>query len=131
MQDMYGSELFPDKETEKEFDAILNAVQDEIEADERNVTILNALRMKQFQFAYACLRYITQEDETISVTYKLCEPFKTMGSVTVEGEESLEFYNSKYLARAIEFASNVEVYPLANGCVRMTLTFHGLTKPIE
>ncbi len=131
MQDMYGSELFPDKETEKEFDAILNAVQNEIEADERNVTILNALRMKQFQFAYACLRYITQEDETISVTYKLCEPFKTMGSVTVEGEESLEFYNSKYLARAIEFASNVEVYPLANGCVRMTLTFHGLTKPIE
>lgn len=120
-----------DVEVEKELDAIIDMIRDDIEADDKKVTILSELRLRQFQFAYACLRYITQEDETISVTYKLCEPFKTMGSVTVEGEESLEFYNSKYLARAIEFASNVEVYPLANGCVRMTLTFHGLTKPIE
>ena len=30
-----------------------------------------------------------------------------------------------------EFASNTEIYPLAENKVRMTFTFHGLTAPIE
>ena len=128
MQDMYGSELFPDKETEKEFDAILNAVQDEIEVDERNVTILNALRMKQFQFCYATILYLTRGTDVL-VSYKLYEPFKTMGSIHIEGE-AIAFQDMVRFAHAAEFASNIEVYPLAKDKVRMTFTFHNLTVPI-
>ena len=128
MQDMYGSELFPDKETENEFDAILNAVQNEIEADERNVTILNALRMKQFQFCYATILYLTRGTDVL-VSYNLYEPFKTMGSIHIEGED-IAFQDMVRFAHAAEFASNIEVYPLAKDKVRMTFTFHNLTVPI-
>ena len=48
-----------------------------------------------------------------------------MGSVSVEGK-SLEFDDPMRFARAAEFASNVEIYPLANDRVRLTFTFHGL-----
>ena len=53
-----------------------------------------------------------------------------MGGVSVEGKV-LEFAGSKWFARAAEFASNTEVYPLAKNRVRLTFTFHGLTAPIE
>ena len=33
--------------------------------------------------------------------------------------------------RVAEFANNMEVYPLVKNRVRLTFTFHGLTKPIE
>ena len=117
-------------DVEKELDTIIGMLKESVENDDRKVTFLNDLRLRQLQFVYACLLYMTRDDEGISVNYKLYEPFKTMGSVTVEGE-SLEFYEPKWLSRAVEFSSNVEVYPLVNGRVRMTFTFHGLTKPIE
>lgn len=117
------------EEMEKEFDAILSAVQDNIEADERKVTVLNALRMKQFQFSYAAILYLTRGTDVV-VSYKLYEPFKTMGSIHIEGE-TVAFQDMVRFARAAEFASNIEVYPLAKNKVHMTLTFHGLTAPVE
>ena len=53
-----------------------------------------------------------------------------MGSISVEGP-MLEFDCPEWFSRVAEFASNTEVYPLAKNKVRMTFTFHGLTKPIE
>jgi len=63
----------------------------------------------------------------MQVTYTMHDPFPSMGSITVEGDH-LAFSDCKWLGRALEFASNVEVYPLSNGGVRMVLTFHGLVK---
>lgn len=128
MDDKCETEFSSVEETEKEFNAILNAVQDEIEADERNVTILNALRMKQFQFCYATILYLTRGTDVL-VSYKLYEPFKTMGSIHIEGE-AIAFQDMVRFAHAAEFASNIEVYPLAKDKVRMTFTFHNLTVPI-
>ena len=75
------------------------------------------------------LRYITK-GQNVTVSYKLHEPFKSMGSVSVEGEQ-LVFDKPEWFARVAEFASNTEVYPLAKQAIRMTFTFHGLTKTIE
>lgn len=117
------------EEMEQELDAILSVVQNSIEDDEQKAAILNTLRVKQFQFTYAALLYLTRGTD-VSVTYKMYEPFKTMGSISIEGE-CVEFNDVVRFTRAAEFASNIEVYPLVNNKVRMTFTFHGLTAPIE
>jgi len=110
-------------------DELIEALREPIENDERKVTVLNALKLRQLQFSYAALRYLTKGSNAV-VTYKLYEPFKTMGSVSVEAE-SLEFTKPEWFARVAEFASNTEIYPLAKNGVRLTFTFHGLTAPIE
>lgn len=129
MDNKFETKFSSVEEMEKEFDAILSAVQDNIEADERKVTVLNALRMKQFQFSYAAILYLTRGTDVV-VSYKLYEPFKTMGSIHIEGE-AVVFQDMVRFARAAEFANNIEVYPLAKNKVHMALTFHGLTAPVE
>jgi hypothetical protein len=118
-----------DDEITAAFDAFVDSVRNDIERDEQKVTMLNTKRMEQLQFTYAMMKYLTKGTDA-KLSYKLYEPFKTMGSVSVEGK-LLEFDKPEWFARAAEFASNTEVYPLAKNKVRLTFTFHGLTAPIE
>lgn len=117
------------EEMERALNELLDALKDNIEADDKKTTVLDGLKLKQIQFAYSVLQYITRGTDA-KVSYKLNEPFKTMGSVSVEGS-MLEFDCPEWFSRVAEFASNTEVYPLAKNKVRLTFTFHGLTKPIE
>lgn len=117
------------EEMERALDELLGALKDNIEADDKKTTMLDGLKLKQIQFAYSVLQYITRGTDA-KVSYKLNEPFKTMGNISVEGQ-MLEFDCPEWFSRVAEFASNTEVYPLAKNKVRMTFTFHGLTKPIE
>lgn len=114
---------------EEAFDELVENIRPDIEADEKAPATLNSLRYRQMQFAYAALRYITK-DSDIKVSYKLHEPFRSMGSISVEGRV-LKFSNPEWFARVAEFADNTEVYPLAKNAVRLTFTFHGLTKKIK
>lgn len=118
-----------DEELEQALDELIEGLRPDIEADDSKVTMLDAFRLKQMQFAYAALKYLTMNTDAV-VSYKLNEPFKTMGSISVEAQ-SLEFNKPEWFARVAEFASNTEVYPLTKNMVRLTFTFHGLTKPIE
>ncbi len=117
------------EEMERALDELLGTLKDNIEADDKKTTVLDGLKLKQIQFAYSVLQYITRGTDT-KVSCKLNEPFKTMGSISVEGP-ILEFDCPEWFSRVAEFASNTEVYPLAKNKVRLTFTFHGLTKPIE
>ena len=97
--------------------------------DETRPSILNPLRMEQFLFASTVLEKMIQDaDMKFSVT--MHEPFISMGSICMEGD-TLEFSDCKRLGRAIEFSNNVEISPTNDGKVRLVLTFHGLTTPIE
>ena len=117
------------EEMERALDELLGTLKDNIEADDKKTTVLDGLKLKQIQFAYSVLQYITRGTDT-KVSCKLNEPFKTMGSISVEGP-ILEFDCPEWFSRVAEFASNTEVYPLAKNKVRLTFTFHGMTKPIE
>ena len=121
-------EFNSEDDIEEMFDSFVDKIRENIIADEEKVTILNPLRLAQIRFTYSVMRYLTKGTD-IMVTYKLNEPSKAMGSVSVEGE-TLEITNSKWFARAVEFANNIEIYPLAKGGVRLTFTFHNLTTPI-
>lgn len=63
------------------------------------------------------------------VTYKLHEPFKNYGSVSVVSKgRSLRLKYPDLFAFAADKASNVEIYPLTDETIKLTLTFSGLMK---
>lgn len=122
-------EFHSDEEVWEMIDNVVVTIGEAAMVDEAKPSILNPIKIQQMQFAYGVLKYLTKETDA-KLTYLLNEPFKSMGSISIEGK-TLSFTNSEWFARAAEFASNTEVYPLTNGKVRMTLTFHGLVRPIE
>ena len=118
-----------EEEIKEMLDCIVSSIGEAIVTDEDRVSVLNPMKLQAIQFSYGVLKYLSKNTGA-TVSYALNEPFKSMGSVSVEGK-CLTFTNSEWFARAAEFASSTEIYPLVNGKVRMTLTFHGLTIPIE
>lgn len=122
-------EFNSDEEVWEMLDNVVVTVGEAVMVDESMPAVLNPIKIQQMQFAYGVLKYLTKGTGA-KLTYALNEPFKSMGSISVEGK-NLTFTNAEWFARAAEFASNTEVYPLTNGNVKMTLTFHGLVRPIE
>lgn len=118
-----------EEEIEQMIDNTIVTVGEAIMADEEKPGMLVPHKIQQMQFAYGILRYMTKGTGA-TVSYKLNEPFKSMGSISVEST-NLQFINAEWFSRAAEFAHSTEVYPLANGKVRLTFTFHGIVKPIE
>lgn len=116
-----------DNEMLQQLDGFLSAIIPCIEEDEARTTILDTHRLKQFVFAYNTMRSLTKHSDAV-VTHKLYEPFKTMGSISVEAG-TICIDDPVRFAAAVRFASNFEVYTLTKNKVRMTLTFHGLTRP--
>lgn len=108
----------------RELDELIDSIGEWILEDEQKPGLLNPSRVKQMQFSYSVMERLTQESE-MQITYVMHEPFKSVGSIALEGD-FLEFSDCKWLGRAIEFANNIEVYPLSNGRVRLVMTFHGL-----
>lgn len=129
MEQNFDLQFTSDEDIQRLLDGFVDGMQDMLAEEESKTTIINPLRLAHIKFTYSVMKYLTRGAD-VEVTYKLHEPFKTMGSVSVEGKV-LEFTSSKWFARAAEFASNTEVYPLAKNRVRLTFTFHGLTAPIE
>lgn len=129
MDNSFEYEFMSDEELDEALDAFVDCIKDDVERDDEKTTVLNPMRLRQMQFAYAALKYITRYSD-VQVSYKLNEPFKSMGSISAEGA-CLDFSKPEWFARVAEFASNMEVYPLAKNRVRLTFTFHGLTVPIE
>ena len=122
-------EFNSDEEVWEMLDNVVVTVGEAVMVDESKPAVLNPIKIQQMQFAYGVLKYLTKGTGA-KLTYALNEPFKSMGSISVEGK-NLTFTNAEWFARAAEFASTTEVYPLTNGNVKMTLTFHGLVRPIE
>lgn len=122
-------EFNSDEEVWEMLDNVVVTVGEAVMVDESKPAVLNPIKIQQMQFAYGVLKYLTKGTGA-KLTYALNEPFKSMGSISVEGK-NLTFTNAEWFARAAEFASNTEIYPLTNGKVRLTLTFHGLVRPVE
>lgn len=110
-------------------DDFLSLIGKLLEEADKKASILNPHRLKEIRFAYSAAKEMLMKDG-MRLSYKLNEPLKSMGSVTLEGRV-LKFDNPEWFARTAEFADFTEVYPLSNGDIRITFTFHGLTEPIE
>ena len=125
----FESEYASDSEIEEAMDSLVISVANDIAQDESRTSIINPYRMQQLLYTYKVMKYL-MKGTSAKVTYKLHEPYQSMGSVSVTGKD-IEFKNVSWFLRAAELASNYEVYPKTDGTVCMTFTFHGITAPIE
>lgn len=125
----FESEYASDSEIEEAMDSLVISVANDIAQDESRTSIINPYRMQQILYTYKVMKYLMR-GTSAKVTYKLHEPYQSMGSVSVTGKD-IEFKKVSWFLRAAELASNYEVYPKTDGTVCMTFTFHGITTPIE
>lgn len=112
-------------EMERALDEVVQSVGGKIMEEDARLQIANAERMKQMAFTYEVLKNLLSGQD-VSVAYEVNKPFKSTGSITVEGKE-LVFDDTRWFAVASEFADNFEVYPLKNGKIRLAFAFHNLT----
>lgn len=125
----FESEYSSDEEIEEAMDALVITAASRIEQDESRASVINPYRMQQLLYTYKVMKYLMKGTKA-KVTYKLHEPYHSMGSVSVTGKD-IDFRKMSWFLRAAELASNFEVYPKTDGTVCMTFTFHNLTIPIE
>lgn len=125
----FESEYASDSEIEEAMDSLVISIANDIAQDESRTSIINPYRMQQLLYTYKVMKYL-MKGTSAKVTYKLHEPYHSMGSVSVTGKD-IEFKKVSWFLRAAELASNYEVYPKTDGTVCMTFTFHGITTPIE
>ncbi len=118
-----------DGEVSAELDNLLLRIGNQAKADDESVGILNPIRVAQMRFCLGVMRFLTTGQAGIEVTYKMNQPFRSMGSVSVVGH-LLRFQNSEWFSRAAEFADNTEVYVMSDGKVKLTFTFHGIVKKL-
>ena len=125
----FDTEFMSDAEVEETLDNLVTAIGDEAAADDSHTAIINPHRIQQVLYTYKVLKYLTKGTKA-KVSYELHAPYKSMGSVSIVGSDLL-FRNTKWFMKAVELASNFEVYPKTDGTVQMDFTFHGLTIAID
>ena len=116
-----------DDEVFAEFDALIAMLNS---LPRPSVTMLNQGRVEEMKFAADMIRHTLKE--TGSEAHIECKQHELdpgIGIITVEGIE-LTFVDMEGFARAAEFASNFEVYPLVQNKVRMAYAFYGLVTPL-
>lgn len=114
-------------ELDEQTQAIIEAIGAAIDAEESEPQVLYIPRFLQVMRAYRQLQAIAWE--SWQVTCSLHEPYTSMGIISVEAAE-FTFDQMAKLHQILEHASNVEIYPLVNGNLRMNITFHGITKRV-
>lgn len=131
MTDKYDfeTEFSSDAEVDDALDQLTLDLAEAIAEDESRTSVLNPFRMRELIFTYKVMRYLARGTRA-KVTYKLNEPFQSMGSVSVTGKK-IAIRNAEWFLKAVQLASNFESYPKTDGTVCMTFTFHNLTVPIE
>lgn len=125
----FDTEFMQDYEIEEMMDGLLLDLGNQVMENEGRASIINPNRLKQITLSYNVLKYLTQKTD-IKVSYMLHEPFQSVGCISVEGKD-VSFCNTKLFVKVCKLASNIDVYPLTNGSVKIDLTFHKLTEPIE
>lgn len=123
MADEFDFEFDPD-----EIEETIRELAMMIEAQESEPQVLNLPRMLQMVQAYKQLQSIACEDWKIATVVH--KPVTSMGVICIEAED-LIFDRMTEINKVLISADNVEIYPLTNGNIRMTIAFHGITKPVE
>ena len=125
----FDNEFTSPEEVEAMLNSLTDLIGEQIEKEDGRTALVNPNKIKWVLYTYKVLKYLTK-DTGAKVTYKLNEPYKSMGSVNIVGKE-LTFSKPEWFMIAVKLASNFNVYPKTDGTVQMDFTFHGLTEPLE
>lgn len=125
----YEKDNYDLEDYDENFDALIDCYCEQAEFEDDISAVANLPRVKVLLFVYKVLQHY-MHGKSAKVSYKLNEPYKSMGSVSVVGR-NLTFNGEKWLLPLTQLASNFNVYPKTDGTVQMDFTFHGLTVPME
>ena len=114
---------------QKMYDNMIKTLGEIIEKEDNRTALLNMEQLKKIGTVYALAKELFR-DSGCKVSCELHKPYKSMGYVTIEGK-NIHFAEPVWLNRMGQLAHNFEVYPLTNGKVRLTFTFHGLAVPVK
>jgi len=125
-------------ETEEEQDAKIDAFMEwlsELEAEyfsEPRLRIVNPKRLRQFQYAFYKISEIIKEtNPNAEIEYTL-NNIADIGHAAIRIEtDELSTTKPQELIEAIKFASDVEVFPLTDGNIRLILGFKGMLDDIN
>lgn len=125
----FNEEFENDADVGNALDNLVTLVAHTAQIEDNRTQIVNPIKMQHLLYTLKILKYLTK-GSSAKVTYKLHEPFKSMGSVTICGKD-ITFSKPEWFMKAVELAANFEVYPKTDETVEMNFTFHGLTMPVE
>lgn len=88
--------------------------------------VVNPHRVEQMEFSYKMLlKSIRDVGKDVAITYGISNANRTMAWMRVEGK-TIHATDIERFSRACEFANATDIYPLANGDVRIEFTFRGI-----
>lgn len=107
-------------------DDLLRKYYEQINMEEQEPSILNPVRVREFQEALEIVNKLFADDGRTTITYQIHQPYASMGYIKIAGAE-LMLTDPQEFHRAVSLASNFSVTPMLDGTVYATLTFHELT----
>ena len=125
----FETEYTTEDEVMQALDSLILSTGEAILEEDSKDAIINPLKVQQISSVYKAMKYLTR-GKKVDVTYTLHEPFNSVGCVSLLGRD-ISFVNTDWFSKVCKVASNIDIYPRTDGKVKIDLTFHGLTKPIE
>ena len=111
---------------ENSFDALIDYLKSLPQATVKMIDLGNYSKLARSAVALQTL--LQKQSDEGEITLEILDEFN-MGSVTVELPE-LQIYNSTDFIKVISECDNFEVYPLTNGNMRLSVTFHGVLRSV-
>ena len=121
----FGGEFSSEEEAIQALDEIVMTVGKSVRAADNQPAILNIQNVKKVAYVYKLMKFLLQGTGA-KVEYKLHEPFKSMGSVSVIGKQ-IPIKSPEAFAEAAKLASSYDVFVRTDKTIEMDFTFHGLT----
>lgn len=103
-------------------------IMEAVEQIDQMTQIIIPARVNEFTKAYGIIKKACNKTG-LKVSFGIFEPLKSFGHIDIEGKKiDIDCTN---ISEAFSLANNIEIYPLTNNKIRITLTFHGLTKVVK
>lgn len=125
----FDEELFRELKEHVKTEETIRKLGEILQKQDNQDMLINLPRVKMVQGVYEIVKDIFAGTGA-KVTCELHKPYKSMGSISIEAPQIM-FEEPRVFKKLTELASNTEVYPLTKNAIRMTFTFHGLTKPLK
>lgn len=120
------------QEDEEELTTWLDGFVESVKKERQGRTsILDYDRLMEFGRAIKLVeKAVKASHPAAKVTFEYGQPFDEFASVTIEGK-GIEIKDVKSFFKALNISDNFDVYPLANGGVRIDLGFYGMTTHVN
>lgn len=123
-------EIFTDDEESEVSDYILSDIYRMIVERESKDCMLNPEKIMRIVKTYLGMKYLLGKYKQIKVTYAICEPLLSMGTVTVVTPK-IPIDNPQLFAKLINTADTLDVCPKTDGKVMLEFGFNDVTVPTE